>query len=91
MIERSRRSFFIKIANRHPVTVLKCLFHELVHVAQVASGRMKDIDHKELTIWGERKYRWNDNTTPAEHRKFPWEAEAYRLQDELYNKWKNNA
>ena len=54
--------------------------HEMVHVWQGATGRMKDKfrgGYKQLWKCKDGKYR---NYTNTDYDKQPWEVEAYRMQ-----------
>lgn len=61
------------------------LLHEFCHVEQYARGRLKDLmRHYSLKKW--EKKIINENKT--KYMKLPWEREAYKLELELYEKWK---
>ena len=62
---------------------IECVMHEMVHVWQAASGRMKDTirgGYKKLWKCKDGKYR---NYLKTEYAKQPWEVEAYRMQGSL--------
>lgn len=67
--------------------LLTCLFHEMVHVRQAERGQL--IDSGFTKTWEGIDYI-SIFSTIDEYRKLPWEAEAYRLQEELLVKWKKN-
>lgn len=58
--------------------VVTTLAHELVHVAQFASGMMKNPHHTK-TIYEKKTYINAD----VEYHDRPWEVEAFALQDNL--------
>lgn len=58
---------------------LKTLAHEMVHAMQYITGKMRHLgDHKHV-IWKNRKYAYAEDESNK-----PWELEAYRLEDILY-------
>ena len=60
--------------------LIECIMHEMVHVWQGATGRMKDKfrgGYKQLWKCKDGKYR---NYTNTDYEKQPWEVEAYRMQ-----------
>ena len=62
---------------------IQCIMHEMVHVWQSATGRMKDKfrgGYRQLWKCKDGKYR---NYTNTKYDKQPWEVEAYRLQGPL--------
>ena len=62
---------------------IECVMHEMVHVWQNATGRMKDKfrgGYKQLWKCKDGKYRNYGNT---EYAKQPWEVEAYKMQGPL--------
>ena len=62
---------------------IQCIMHEMVHVWQSATGRMKDKfrgGYAQLWKCKDGKYR---NYTNTKYDKQPWEVEAYRLQGPL--------
>ena len=62
---------------------IECIIHEMVHVWQGATGRIKDKfrgGYKKLWKCKDGKYRNYLNTT---YEKQPWEVEAYKMQGPL--------
>ena len=62
---------------------IETVCHEMVHVWQIATGRMKDTwrgGYKQLWKCKDGKYRNYGNT---EYAKQPWEVEAYKMQGPL--------
>ena len=86
--EDDDRDYHIDIDHRLSRTVSKkefieCIMHEMVHVWQGATGRMKDKfrgGYKQMWKCKDGKYR---NYLNTEYAKRPWETEAYRLQGPL--------
>ena len=64
--------------------LVTALFHEMVHVRQSERGQMKDKGL--IKIWNGVEYL-SLYSTVDEYMSLPWEAEAYKLQEELYTKW----
>jgi len=62
---------------------LKTLAHELVHVRQYARNELND----EMNTWKGRKV--DSDSIPYEEQ--PWEIEAIKLGDELYELYTNKA
>jgi len=60
------------------------IFHELVHVRQHERGQLKDKGI--VKSWKGEEHITAFSTTD-EYMALPWEEEAYRLQEEMYNKW----
>ena len=52
---------------------MTCIMHEMVHVKQHIRNEMKDYNY----------------TTYEEYVNHPAEVEAYKMQEELFSKWKN--
>ena len=63
---------------------MTAVFHEMVHVRQHERGLLKD--HGIRKAWKGEEYIGIYDTTET-YMNLPWEEEAYRLQEELYNKW----
>ena len=64
--------------------MITALFHEMVHVRQHARGWLKD--KGPIKTWMGEDYIAAYSTVD-EYMALPWEAEAYKLQEELYAKW----
>jgi len=64
--------------------LVTALFHEMVHVRQHERCQMKD--RGLIKVWDGVEYL-SLYSTVDEYMRLPWEAEAYKLQEELYTKW----
>ena len=64
--------------------LVTALFHEMVHVRQTERSQMKDKGL--IKIWNGVEYL-SIFSTVDEYMSLPWEAEAYKLQEEMYIKW----
>lgn len=64
--------------------LITALFHEMVHVRQHERGQMKDKGI--IKVWNGDEYL-SLYSTVDEYMRLPWEAEAYMLQEEMYEKW----
>jgi hypothetical protein len=72
------RSFVIELAKDDPeVEILKTLAHEMVHVRQYARSELNE----SMTLWKGRQI----NADQIPYREQPWEQEAFKLGDELYD------
>jgi len=60
------------------------IFHEMVHVRQHERGQLKD--KGVIKSWKGEDYIGIYDTVDT-YMNLPWEEEAYRLQEEIYNKW----
>ena len=63
---------------------MTAVFHEMVHVRQHERRDLKD--HGVRKAWKGEEYIGIYDTTET-YMNLPWEEEAYRLQEELYEKW----
>ena len=63
---------------------MTAVFHEMVHVRQHERGLLKD--HGVRKSWKGEEYIGIYDTTET-YMNLPWEKEAYKLQEELYEKW----
>ena len=63
---------------------VSAVFHEMVHVRQHERGILKD--HGIRKSWKGEEHIGVFSTTD-EYMALPWEEEAYRLQEEMYEKW----
>lgn len=64
--------------------MITALFHEMVHVRQHCRGWLKD--KGPIKVW--KGVEWiAAYSTVDEYMALPWEAEAYKLQEEMYEKW----
>jgi len=63
---------------------VSAIFHEMVHVRQHERGELKD--KGVIKSWKGEEHITVFSTTD-EYMALPWEEEAYRLQEELYDKW----
>lgn len=62
--------------------LMKTVAHEMVHVMQYAMGELR-VEGKKFYWKGER-YKTGDPITRAEYYSFPWEVQAYGLENALY-------
>lgn len=60
------------------------VFHEMVHLKQYERGQLKD--NGIVKSWNGEEYIYVFSTVD-EYKQFPWEEEAYRVQEDLYTKW----
>lgn len=60
------------------------VFHEVVHLKQYERGQLKDDGF--VKSWNGEEYIYVFSTVD-EYKQFPWEEEAYRVQEEMYTKW----
>ena len=63
---------------------LTTFFHEMVHVRQHERGDLKD--HGIRKAWKGEEY-FGIYDSKETYMNLPWEEEAYRLQEEIYEKW----
>lgn len=64
--------------------LITAVFHEMVHVRQAERGQMKD--RGIIKVWEGVEYLSLFSTTD-EYMALPWEAEAYELQEKLYDEY----
>ena len=64
--------------------LITALFHEMVHVKQHERNELKDYGIRKS--WKGTEYISIYDTVDT-YKNLPWEEEAYRLQEEMYNKW----
>lgn len=79
------KDFYIEIERTLPLKeMISVVIHEMVHVWQYASGRLKDRAKKgkHITLWCGQDYTEISNNEKR-YTEYPWEHEAYRLQEEL--------
>lgn len=59
--------------------------HETVHIKQYAKNELYQYSKRWRTLrWKNEIYTWHFKLTPEEESEFPWEKEAYALEDELF-------
>ena len=63
------------------MTLLRTLAHEMVHVWQYASGRLR------LYQDGRHRYNGRVYSSNTKYLDRPWEGEAYELEEVLVNEW----
>lgn len=76
------REFKIVLSSKITLGELgKALFHEMVHVKQMYKGELKQRKNQQLF--------WKGEHVPNEiaYHELPWEIEAYRMQEELAEKY----
>ena len=75
--KRNPREFIIHIKGDLNVkSSTRVLFHELAHVRQYASNRLRHVNNK--TMW------LKEDHSETSYMQQPWEIEANTLEDELY-------
>ena len=67
------------------MAMLRCLAHECVHVAQYASGKMKDTNSIQVTKWNGKKI----DRRGIDYFDLPWELEAYGQETGLMDRFIN--
>lgn len=78
MIPHREKAFTVYL-NREDFTI-GSLFHELVHIHQIVSGRFQlGVD---MSVWDGELY---NNYLP--YRKLPWEADAFKRELDLVRLW----
>tara|TARA_R100001377_G_scaffold27474_1_gene14740 strand:+ start:997 stop:1443 length:447 start_codon:yes stop_codon:yes gene_type:complete len=84
----TNREFYIDILKSlEKEEFIKTICHEMIHVWQGATGKIKDRPGAKLWRCKDGKYR---NYTNYDHFRQPWESEAYRMQDNLTKKFKES-
>ena len=59
--------------------------HETVHIKQYAKNELYQYSRRWRTLrWKNEIFTWHFKLTPEEEMAFPWEIEAYALEDELF-------
>lgn len=82
------RQFDIEILNNVSIEeFITSICHEMVHVKQYARGETKDVNSFTKSWKGEEYIA--AFSTVAEYMNFPWEKEAYGLQEELFQQFSN--
>jgi hypothetical protein len=86
-LAETKRQFILEIDSRlNYDDFVSCICHEMVHVKQQARGELEDLNL--LTKrWKEQEY-FGIYSTVEEYMALPWEAEAYRLQEVLLERYK---
>lgn len=80
------REFEIRLdADLTIMAMLRCLAHECVHVAQYASGKMKDTNSIQVTKWNGKKI----DRRGIDYFDLPWELEAYGQETGLMDRFIN--
>lgn len=81
------RTFEIEIQSGiHYEDFVTAIFHEMVHVKQHV--RKELVDKGFIKIW--KGEDWISMfTTVDEYMRFPWEAEAYQMQEELFAEYED--
>ena len=81
------REFQLLVTNIDKKTMMLTLFHEMVHVKQMASGELKErYKDKHYRIWKEVNV-YDDQDYIDCPWNFPWEIEADEWEEILYNKF----
>ena len=85
---RFPKSFCIELDTSYGrAQVFRTLFHELVHVRQYATNQLYDYPDG-MTRWKRMRMRDREDVTKIEHKRKPWEHEAYKLETSLYAEWR---
>lgn len=80
-----RRTFIIKIANTFKILrTLIILAHEMVHLAQYASGKLKHCGRSGYLTWQNKSFIDDDKT---DYYDLPWEIEAHGREKGLVYQW----
>jgi len=64
---------------------LMSIAHELAHAKQYLTGEMK-CKNDQYTVWKGRKYKYD----PETEKNRPWEKEAVRVENKIYEEWVEN-
>lgn len=83
------REFTINLDSRDVDLMIQTLAHEMIHVKQWARGEMYDIYHDNDS--SPLKTRWkskNISLSKIPYHDWPWEKEAFSLEEKLFSKWK---
>lgn len=80
------REFTVEVdANLTKKLSTETILHEMVHVKQYAKGELKDLmRYFSLKRWGSRLV----DESKIAYDRLPWEKEAYKLEEVLFQKWK---
>ena len=88
-LAEDKRRFILEIDSRlKGDDFITAITHEMTHVKQYARGETKDID-KLTKSWKGTEYI-SLYSTVEEYMNFPWEKEAYEMQEVLCKEYKNN-
>src|SRR6056300_1866304 len=88
-LAEDKRTFILEIDSRlKGDDFITAITHEMTHVKQYARGETKDID-KLTKSWKGTEYI-SLYSTVEEYMNFPWEKEAYEMQEVLCKEFKNN-
>lgn len=89
----SRPRYFEIVLNRNlsDRQLLKTLAHEVIHVNQYVTGDLKDFVcvKSQHSKW-KKRYIKTDGVGRIPYRQLPWEIEAFRDQNALFTRWKDN-
>lgn len=84
--EGSSKISTIRIRYNSDKTMIKTLFHEMQHLKQYLSGRLRYYDH--IPIWDGKPYNIRRSSlTYFEYLALPWEIDARNAEAMLYKKW----
>ena len=88
------RDFVIEVDHRLSRTegvdkFIETVCHEMVHVWQMATKRMKDTVRDGYKQWWKCKDGKYRNYTETAYERKPWETEAYRMEGHLVELFKN--
>ena len=86
-LAETNRAFVLEIDSRlRGDNFITAITHEMTHVKQYARGETKDVD-KLTKSWKGEEYICLYSTV-EEYMNFPWEKEAYEMQEILLTKYK---
>jgi len=89
-LARDNREFEIQIDKTlRGDDFITAITHEMVHVKQHAKGELKDTDQLVLKKWKGEEFIAMYSTVD-EYMSLPWEEEAYRMQEELLESFKQS-
>jgi len=89
-LARDNREFEIQIDKTlRGDDFITAITHEMVHVKQHAKGELKDTDQLVLKKWKGEEFVAMYSTFD-EYMSLPWEEEAYRMQEELLESFKQS-
>lgn len=85
--EECDRLFVLEInENLSPAEMLTAIFHEMVHVKQYLR---KELKQKHIDGLGPRMYWMGQEYLGSKYHDFPWEIEAYDLENKIMESYNN--
>ena len=86
-MRKDPRSFFIMLNPYEETSILQTLAHELVHVAQFATGQLKMF--KTFSRWDGKKFNGKKDEMD-DYYDSPWEIEAFGREEGLFLRFLND-